>query len=224
MQRADKRKYHYIYKITRDDGKYYIGMHSTDNMDDGYFGSGKLITRSIKKYGLEKHSKEILEYLPSRVNLKIRERELVTEEILADNKCMNLVIGGNGGCSKETQFARSSAGGKNPGKAFKGSGIMKAAGIKSAATQRKLIQDGLILPWQGRSFLGKKHSESTKQKMKKSKNVGAYNSQYGTCWVTKGLETIKIGKEKLQSYLENGYIRGRKFENVFRATACDSAK
>ena len=48
MQRGDKRKYHYIYKVTRDDGKYYIGMHSTNELEDGYFGSGKLITRSKK--------------------------------------------------------------------------------------------------------------------------------------------------------------------------------
>lgn len=34
--RADERKFHYIYKITRFDGKYYIGMHSTDDLDDGY--------------------------------------------------------------------------------------------------------------------------------------------------------------------------------------------
>lgn len=41
MKRAIFRKYHYIYKITRNqDGKFYVGMHSTDDLDDGYFGSG----------------------------------------------------------------------------------------------------------------------------------------------------------------------------------------
>ncbi len=97
MTRADKRKFHYIYKITRQDGKYYIGLHSTDNLDDGYFGSGQLLWKSIKKHGKEKHSKEILEFFPTREELKIRERELVNEDTLKDPMCFNLHLGGMGG-------------------------------------------------------------------------------------------------------------------------------
>ena len=101
MQRAQRRKFHYIYKITRFDGKYYIGMHSTDNLDDGYFGSGKRLWYSIAKYGKDQHSKEILEFLPDRESLKNREKELVCKELLEDVLCMNLVIGGDGGWSKD---------------------------------------------------------------------------------------------------------------------------
>ena len=97
MTRADQRKFHYIYKITRQDGKYYIGMHSTDDLEDGYFGSGQLLWKSIKKHGKEKHVKEILEFLPSRRELKERERIFVNEEILDDPLCMNLKLGGEGG-------------------------------------------------------------------------------------------------------------------------------
>jgi len=92
--RADKRKYHYIYKIVRDDGKYYIGMHSTDNLDDGYFGSGVKITRSIKRHGLDRHTKVILEFAPTRKELRLREAELVNTHTLSDPNCMNLTIGG----------------------------------------------------------------------------------------------------------------------------------
>ncbi len=39
---------------------------------------------------------EILEFLETRDDLKIREREIVNEELLKDPKCMNLVKGGGG--------------------------------------------------------------------------------------------------------------------------------
>jgi hypothetical protein len=91
---ASRRKYHYIYKIIRFDGRYYIGMHSADDLEDGYFGSGVRIQRSILRHGRDKHVKEILEFLPSRKELNEREAQLVTEELLGDPMCMNLVVGG----------------------------------------------------------------------------------------------------------------------------------
>ena len=69
-----ERRYHYIYKTTCIiTGRYYIGMHSTDNLDDGYLGSGKRLWFSINYHGKENHTKEILEFLDSRKLLKERE-------------------------------------------------------------------------------------------------------------------------------------------------------
>ena len=70
MPRKEK-KYHFIYKTTNLlSGKYYIGMHSTDNLGDGYLGSGKRLRYSINKYGEENHNREILEFVDSRKELK----------------------------------------------------------------------------------------------------------------------------------------------------------
>ena len=49
------KQYHYLYKtectVT---GAFYIRMHSTSDLDDGYLGSGTILWRSIKKHGKEK--------------------------------------------------------------------------------------------------------------------------------------------------------------------------
>ena len=72
--------HHYIYKTTCSiTGKYYIGMHSTSNLEDGYLGSGKRLWYSINKHGKENHSVEILEWLPDRCSLKLREKEIINE-------------------------------------------------------------------------------------------------------------------------------------------------
>jgi hypothetical protein len=77
----DKR-YHYIYKTTcKITGKFYIGMHSTDKLNDGYLGSGKILWYSRKKYGDENHPIEILEFCSTRAELKIREKQIVNEDL-----------------------------------------------------------------------------------------------------------------------------------------------
>ena len=86
------RKYHYIYKTTNIiNNKFYIGMHSTDNLNDGYLGSGKRLWFSIKYHGKENHKIEILEFCENREKLKLREKD-ITETIKNQAKELNLEI------------------------------------------------------------------------------------------------------------------------------------
>jgi hypothetical protein len=64
------------------------------------------LIRSIKKYGRENFSIEIIEFLPDRESLKKREAELITEDLLQDQMCMNLVLGGAGGTHNESTGRR----------------------------------------------------------------------------------------------------------------------
>lgn len=88
-------KYHYLYKITNNiTGEYYYGVHSTDDLNDSYFGSGSRLKANIKKYGRDNFVKEILEFFPDRRRLMNAEEQLVDNDILSDPKCLNVILGG----------------------------------------------------------------------------------------------------------------------------------
>lgn len=77
--------YHYVYKVKSNSGKYYVGRHSTKNLNDGYLGSGKWVKSLPDKKEL---TKEILEFCQSFDELLERERYYISENI-GKQDCMN---------------------------------------------------------------------------------------------------------------------------------------
>ena len=212
MSRADQRKFHYIYKITRTDGKYYIGMHSTDDLEDGYFGSGTLLAASIREHGKEVHSKEILEFLPTRKDLKTRERELVNEDLLGDVKCMNLKLGGEGGW-KKLSFEQRSSISKEMWKSpeYRTERLpaarekMNLRWIESAEVMLDYLSQARSVALQPENLAKRK---ATFDKIKHQS--GSSNSQFGTKWVSKDGVVKKIKVDELNQYLTDGWKAGRK--------------
>jgi hypothetical protein len=207
-----EREFNYIYKITCNvTNKYYIGMHATSNLEDGYFGSGKRIRYSVAKHGKNQHTKEILEFLDNRQQLRDRERELVNEASLLDPLCMNLQIGGEGGfCSTAHQLKCASAGGRTntPIKREKAIARMKESNHKMQEIGKfKSIQENCN--WNGRH-----HSVETKDKIREKNSIkqgGTHNSQFGTKWMTHPVHgSIKVKAEECTNYENLGYLPGRK--------------
>lgn len=88
-------KIHYFYKITNlINNHFYYGIHSTNNINDGYMGSGSRLHRAYKKYGIENFQKEILKYFDTREELAQYEAKIVNEELIADPNCYNIQGGG----------------------------------------------------------------------------------------------------------------------------------
>ena len=210
MARKEK-KYHFIYKTTNLlSGKYYIGMHSTNDLNDGYMGSGKRLRYSINKYGKENHKVEIVEFFEDRKKLKKKKKEIVNLNEIAKEECMNLMTGGEGGLVSKKHHRKMMIGlkkwlnGKWQEKEFREKNIKL-----SAERMRQHHRDGKI---KYDTFTGKNHTKESKEKMsKKAKaRIGNKNSQFGTCWITKENVNKKIKKEELNIFLQLGWSKGRK--------------
>lgn len=87
------KKHNIVYKITNKlNGKKYIGVHSTDNLNDGYMGSGASIVAAIKKHGIENFKKEILvDYDTAEVAYRL-EKMLVNEDFVKRRDTYNLSL------------------------------------------------------------------------------------------------------------------------------------
>jgi hypothetical protein len=90
--------FHYVYKITNlINNKYYYGIHSTDNLNDHYMGSGLNIQRAIRKHSKENFCKEIICFTNNRQGAIDIERIIVNKETVKRKDCYNVAIGGHGG-------------------------------------------------------------------------------------------------------------------------------
>lgn len=131
--------YRYIYKITCTEGKFkdkfYFGQHSTDDLNDNYKGTGRLIQQYYKKYP-NGYIKEIISYHNSKEELNKAEYDII-HQWLGNELCLNIHEGGIGGslkgrkCSEETKRKMS-----------------------------EIAKNRITHP-----MLGKHHSEETKRKM-----------------------------------------------------------
>lgn len=180
-------KYHYFYKITNTvNNKYYYGVHNTDNIDDGYMGSGKILKKAIIKYGIECFKKEILKYFDTTEEAFLYEKEIVNETLIKDENCYNVQIGG---------------------KYFSTNGMVPVIdknGEKFWVSQEIYLnnKDSFNAIWKNRH-----HKEESKQKTRKK--MLPKNSTNKRIWVNKEGKVKYLLKEKLQEYLNDGWKLGR---------------
>lgn len=222
-----RRKHHVIYRTTcKVTGRYYIGMHSTDKLDDGYLGSGKRLWQSIRKHGIENHVYEIIEHLPSRELLRAREAELVNEEMIGDSMCMNIALGGGGGW----EYVEGVRNFKRPEVQAKLRGLYVAArnanpelakqwdekarlghqAYLAAGVSPKLLETMSSVEYK---LLQSQISKERWTNERKASVSGAKNASSGRPWIYHAdrKECKKIDPQLLEAYLQEGWIKGRKF-------------
>lgn len=196
--------------------RYYIGMHSTNNLDDGYMGSGKRLRYSIRKYGIENHKKEIIEFFDTRELLVEAEKEIVTTELVNQPNCMNLVLGGGGFMLDDYHYQCSKKGNQIHNQKLENDLCYKNKWLTNMKLGlKKAYDEGRKNKNWGKNHKGINKSDEHKAKIRKAmigKGIGENNSQYGTkwAWVVKNDVVRKIPLSELENYLKEGWTKGRK--------------
>lgn len=89
--------YYFLYKTTNlINNKYYYSVYSTDNINDGYLGSGTVLRHAFEKYGKENFHREIIKFFDNADDMFQAERETITESMVNDPNCYNIKSGGLG--------------------------------------------------------------------------------------------------------------------------------
>lgn len=204
--------FYYLYEIRNNlNGKIYVGVHKTMDLEDGYMGSGKILRAAIAKYGAENFTKTILEHFESKEEMYSREKEIVTEEFLAREYTYNLRRGGLGG------FDYINKNGLTYKRLFTQEDYRLAEKARKKLNWSEInikrfdkVSHEIRLKWNLNGRLKSLSLDSRNKRIETlSKNKhqqGTKNSQFGTIWITDGKINKKI---KMENTIPHGWYRGR---------------
>ena len=216
--------YYILYKITNTiNGKIYIGVHRTQNIDDGYMGSGTLLKRAKEKYGTENFEKEIIATFDNIDDMFNAESNIVNEDFINRDDTYNITIGGYGGFyhindGSDLHKLNATKGGY-------------ASNFTKARTRWRNLYENDSEWWDQQNisrsstlkeryrntpgtFKNKKHTDDTKQKIGKANSkhqTGKGNSQYGKMWIH-NLELKESKRIPKDDSVPEGWLKGRKIK------------
>ena len=216
-----KTTYYLVYKLTNMvNSKIYIGCHMTKCLDDGYMGSGRRLANAKKKHGIESFKKEILSFHETPEEMLAEEARLVNEEFLGRDDVYNLTVGGKGSwflvnlnLSDEELKSRQINGGQNFKMRLKTDDQFAKLWSEKRIQQTIVAKNAGKYKNNGKNWIGLKHSEETKERMRISRQgtqQGSKNSQFGSMWITNDVESKKI---KNDEPIPTGWRKGRVKKN-----------
>ena len=212
-----------MYQITNKlDGRLYVGVHGTNDLDDGYMGSGQWLRAAIVKHGLENFEKKILETFETVEEMFEREAEVVTSEFIKQSETYNLMPGGRRWENQGTDWANARRTWllENDLEFRERYSKALSEGAKPITEEhrRKLI-NGARAKQAGAAFNPQLRAEMNRRSqlpeaIDKKKRVladrkhqqGEKNSHFGKIWITDGINSRSIPKDEP---VPDGWKKGR---------------
>ena len=198
-------RYHYFYKIVNNiNDNFYYGIHSTDDLDDNYKGSGTRLRVAYKKYGLSNFTKHILRFFDTRNELLKYEREIVTPSLCNENTCYNIVVGG---CGSDVFLISVRDSNGNPTQVSRDEFIKNSNKYVHHSKGRIVLNNGLIHKYVLPNELDKYLSNGW-VRGGVSRNIGAKSQVKGFVWLTDGKNQKRVHKQYIEEYISKGWTIG----------------
>ena len=213
--------YHFTYiTICNTTHKFYIGKHSTKNLNDGYIGSGNIFRRILKKHETTSFTRHIIKFFNTEEEAFIHEAQILTEDVIKTYKdnlgmCYNLKSGGMGGTvyiSEETRNKLRGAKEKPEAKAR----------YKDPEYRAKL-REGLNRP---------EVKAKIKESLKKTYASPEYKEKMGKSsleaqakkplYLPNSTEIVEIHKDDILSKLKEGYRYAGKTAGIYNPNSNES--
>lgn len=231
---TDNKQYHYFYKITNLLNEYfYYGVHNTNDLEDGYMGSGKRLRKAYKKYGIENFKKEIIKYFNTAKEAFEYEKQVVNEDLIHNPNCYNIQGGGESFNTIGLVAVRDKNGNHfqvftNDPRYLNGELVHVTKDYFMAKDKNgnryritkndpRWISGELVGLTKGIPF-----SNEYKENMKKA--VAGKHVNHKTCKVCNENEVIKIKVEEREKYLHMGYQNGQHFHKIKVQSISDAHK
>lgn len=193
-----------LYMITNmKTGYFYIGVHRTENIDDGYMGSGSGIIQDIKEFGKDSFTKTILAEFDCIDDAYIAEAEIVTKDFIKFKNVLNRKPGGKfAGCGWEAAHNA-----RKEHDWLKGRSYSEIFGSTRAEELKKIRR--LNCGWVGADHSGSNNGNfgnrwNDEQRAKMSKRVKGVSTQ--SFWATDGSQNMKLRNGQS---IPEGWRRGR---------------
>jgi hypothetical protein len=207
-------QYFTVYKITNKlNGKIYIGCHKTNDLNDGYMGSGNLLKRAQSKYGIENFTKDYIHIFDNSNDMFNAESRLVNEDFINRDDTYNIKEGGKGGFEYINNSGLNLYG-KNGTSGYGLENLNRKGFIGSREEMSEKLKE-YYMTHDG-TFKGRAHTDETKQRIGKANSkhqTGKGNSQYDTMWIH-NLELKQSKKISKHDPIPRGWLKGRKLNFI----------